>query len=878
MHFPTRRIVLGLAAALLLTGSWAAPDLAQAGIKVEAVSGSPFGVGRLRVDLPSRMKPEPLGVSALCLEEKDGRALYPAIGKPPLGGFFADLVGAPQRITIYFLFRGEAPLELVLRGRRPLRGAGRTITVTPSGDEAAHKRLLESWWGQYTAPPGLMEERPDCPPLIENYLTTTLARRLNLELPERRQTPPWQDMLRRELGLLLGAESIRIAFEQDRILGLHNLDQAADQPLPEPIPPAAVHVPAPAADVGVEPIALRVPAECFYVHFGSFSNFLWFQDTLARWGGDLQNLVAARGLDYGIVGQMEGRLVLKQTELSRLLGDTLVADVALLGTDTFFREGAAFGVLFHARNNTLLAAEITRQRLERLAGGGVKEEKITVDGHKVSLLASPDGTVRSYYAADGDYHFVTTSKALVRRFFETASGTGALGGSDAFRHAQTMMPLERKDTVFLYLSDAFFRNLTGPRYRVEMARRLQASADVDLVRLARLAAAAEGKPADSIEQLVGGGLLPPDFGPRPDGSRTVLVGGEVYDSVRGRRGALLPVPEVPVDRVTPAEASAYRKFADFYREHWGGRIDPIIVGIKRHALPGNRERVVLDAHLSPFARQHFEFLSRWAGPPDQRQLAPIPGDLAAGELVLRGQHLFAGLADFRPPLEIVAGQVLPVGRPRNLLVGYLGTQGEIGLLTVLDVQVPKPPDEDGYASNLLGLWRRQLGEFTVFSLHKDVLETVTPQLKFQESPRPAQLRVRLGDLSKARITPFLNDIGYLRTRETSLGNLRLMASLSQQLHVAPKDCRGTAEQLLAARLACPLGGNYVFKEGPDGGGGSWTSTGLEESGGLLLLRAGAPRGYQAPPVSWFRGLELDAAMTEKVLSVHAEVVMQLPAE
>ena len=38
-------------------------------------------------------------------------------------------------------------------------------------------------------------------------------------------------------------------------------------------------------------MATRVPAECFYVRFGSFGNFLWFQDTLAKWRGDLGNLM-----------------------------------------------------------------------------------------------------------------------------------------------------------------------------------------------------------------------------------------------------------------------------------------------------------------------------------------------------------------------------------------------------------------------------------------------------------------------------------------------------------------------------------------------------------------------------------------------------------
>ena len=116
------------------------------------------------------------------------------------------------------------------------------------------------------------------------------------------------------------------------------------------------------------------------------------------------------------------------------------------------------------------------------------------------------------------------------------------------------MPISRDDTIWFYASEAFFRNITGPHYRVEMARRLQATADLELVQLAKLAAASEAKPGGTIEELKAGSLLPPEFGPLPDGSRIVLSGGEVYDSVRGHRGAFLPISDMPVDKITRAES------------------------------------------------------------------------------------------------------------------------------------------------------------------------------------------------------------------------------------------------------------------------------------------------------------------------------------
>ena len=60
-----------------------------------------------------------------------------------------------------------------------------------------------------------------------------------------------------------------------------------------------------------------------------------------------------------------------------------------------------------------------------------------------------------------------------------------------------------------------------------------------------------------------------------------------------------------------------------------------------------------------------------------------------------------------------------------------------------------------------------------------------------------------------------------------------------------------------------------------GRAGRWTSTALESARQPGLFAA-APPGYLAPPLNWFRGLNLEAKMAEDALTAHAEVVMQLP--
>ena len=885
-----RRLYIPICFALFLTTQAAA----HAQVAVEAVAGEPFGVGRITFQMPPEMLPGPLGVEGVGISEKNDRVLYPAIHNPAFGKFLKGLLESdtplttggpvrarvggllrgildqPQPTTLYFLFRGTRPLDLTLTARSAM-----PFSVVPRRDPAAHAKLLQSWWAEYAKPDdGILSPKPDYPPMVENYLTTMLARRLNLRLPDAKQTESPDETMRRELGLNLGTEWLRMAMLQDRVLGLNNLGQKVDQPLPPaPEPPKLLIPPAPDM-VEVEPMAMHVPVECFYVRFGSFDHFLWMQDTLAKWGGDAQNLVALRALDRGMSRRMERQLVVKQTALSRMLGGTVIADVAIVGLDMFFREGASYGLLFQARSNLALSTSLSQQRRERIKAGGVTEETLKIDGHDVSYLSSPDGEVRSYYVVAGDFHLVTTSRRLVERFLAASRGERALGASAEFRHARAIMPLKRDDTVWVYLSAAFFHNMTCPQYRIEMARRLQAAADIELVEMARLAAAAEGRPGDTLEQLMAGGLLPSEFGPLPDGSRVVIQDGKVSNSLWGYRGAFVPASDMPVEQVTHAEVAAYNKFIDFYAAEWG-QMDPITAGVQREALAGNREHVVVDVIASPFAPKHFEKLRKRLGPADSRRLAPVPGDMAALDLVLTDQRLFAGLCDVSAPTTDGALGVFPIGRIRDFLVGYVGTTGELGILKYLNLGIPPGSDPAGYARSPIGGWRRQWGEFTVFSFQRDVLDVVVPQLHFEAAKRPAQIRLRVDDVSNAQITPALNDLAYARTRETSLGNVRFLQALNQQLHVPMADCLKKAEYLLDATMICPLGGQYVLHKAV-GEPAHWTSPALNHAPQGGFVKVHAPPGYLSPPLNWFRGLDLDATMTEKTISAHAEVMMQMP--
>ncbi|MEK6249641.1 MAG: hypothetical protein N2C12_15770, partial [Planctomycetales bacterium] len=178
----------------------------------------------------------------------------------------------------------------------------------------------------------------------------------------------------------------------------------------------------------------------------------------------------------------------------------------------------------------------------------------------------------------------------------------------------------------------------------------------------------------------------------------------------------------------------------------------------------------------------------------------------------------------------------------------------------------KPDQEGNLESSRRDSWVRKLPELWLVAWDKQILNEVAPLAKFREAERDAQLRLQVVDLADAKVAPFLNAEGYMRARKVSGGNTDFMHVLIQQLHVEEADARDVAEQLLNARLVCPLDGSYRQK-GKDRTG--WSSTAWKTVN--LSDETRVPAGYQAPLVKWFGGLLLEFTAEQNTLSTHIEL-------
>lgn len=842
--------------------------------------GSPFGVGtaKFKFETPVRVTP---GKRAYRLSEANGRLLYPSFsadGKRLL----PDETRVINTLTVQFLFTGDDPLRVNLKTDR---GESHQVPITPVQDADQHKVDLDNWWDNYIKTVERLTQSRHYSSAIDRSLVTMLGKRLKQErLPKYRN--PWQRFgdWNRSFGLLVGTESIRMAMQQDTLLDGVKRKEVADRPLPKAVVPPPIQLPELPGGIVIEPIAEHVPPDCFYLRCGSFSNFLWLKDNVSKWGKHARDLMFTTGHNYNIAGTIERQLALKETALSRLFGDSVVGDVAIVGADPFVRAGSSVGVLFQAKKSNMLRNQIRSQRAATKAGHpSATESTIKLEGHDVAVLKSPDNRVRSFYVVYGDYHFVTNSRTLARDFLVACDGGRSLGTLKEFQYARHLMPLTREDTAFIYMSDEFFRRIVGVEYRVEMTRRMQAMADVELTELAIIAAKAEGRLHQTVPDLVDAGILPKHFMARTDGGHPIVLNGEVRDSLRGARGVFLPVADVDISKVTLSEQKEYEEFATQYRRLWT-RMDPVTIGVQRKQLGGRKERIAFDIHITPYPQRHFGMLPRFLAKPNKQQMAPIKGNLVSMEVNFGNETLrlaqtkekrtharvFAGLQDMPLEFEIKNNEVKPTNFKDDQAPWYLGATPPITFLSEKDLTY----DKDGYAETndwIFGKhdhWLRQWDKFRVRAVSRELLEAVTPSMQEVEAEREAQIRLRVSDLTQTGFGLYINSWGYLESRKRSDGNVTLVHRLSEQFGLDLPTAQQAAEKLANGKLTCALGGEYEVAAGKNRLA-EFRSTQWNNKYASNIT--GIPEDYRFPFMEWFSGLEIEFSIDATSIITHVEV-------
>lgn len=814
-----------------------------------AIPGNPFGVASMWV---------PVGMvdagrlPRIVITQAENRVHYPAIDlielAPPSpesipnnvrrigqGGLVDRLRHAinnaqqqanpPKALRIQFLFRGDQPFQIDLVG-----DINQTLTVSPDRRAVAtHRSSILQWWEGYTQQAKRQLAAGDYPPGIETYLVEMLANRLELPSVDLRTKHQIQSASKNEplstLELLGGTDAMRADIMRAAMIPPAK-DSDKTAPLPSPPTWIELAVPPVPETVAIEPIAFVVPPECFYMRFGSFSNYLWFQRLTQGQGGGIAQSLMMRGIDYEANRRVERMLNTKTTLVAKLFGDSIIEDMSLIGTDLYMQDGPALGAIFQAKNLDLLLSSLNSERqatAERLKNENVRLESFEILGQSVSLLSSPDNRIRSFLVQQDKYVLITTSKYICQRFIEVTQGKPSMAQSPTFRYTRLVMPLQNQYDVFAFFSPEFFRNLVSPQYQIELRRRLQAIAHAQIADMASLAAKSEQKQADSLEQIIAHRLLPSWFLAPPDGSRPVQTKDRWIDARRGARGSFLPIPDVAIESCSPEEVDRYATNATFYTGSWQ-QTDPLVVGIRKFAEPGKKdiEKLAIEAYVAPFGRDKYGWLSQFLAPPITTQIQLPPDDIINIQTHLSGQSilnrypipdhvLFVGVKDMIPPLPENSKGLIATLRMLQMTPAYLGAWPLPGYLDRLPLGLGGgPSDALGFSRLLIGAWRWQAGGFSVLSFDRTILENAMMHLKPVPAEDPAQVRLQVGDIEGSKLSNWCNTYWYRRGLTASRGNALLLDAIQTQFQVSPEDAKKVAERFLDGKVQCPLGGSFVL--------------------------------------------------------------------
>jgi tetratricopeptide (TPR) repeat protein len=332
----------------------------------------------------------------------------------------------------------------------------------------------------------------------------------------------------------------------------------------------------------LDPLAKLIPADQHVIFFPSFAAALALSDEMNARAAEVMRVTSPPAEDTGVFQKYEQQLGIGMSMLGRLIGPGLIKSIAVTGSDPYFPTGTDVAVLFESEHPETLFAAIRSQIAMRAAKVADAQPQMgTQSGVKYEGFRSLDREICSYVARFGGVVVVTNSLAQLTQLASVAKGNMSIAALDEYKFFRNRYPLgDRAETALLFLSDATIRRWCSPQWRIASARRTFTAgvlAELTCQHAKELMARnVDSQRLYSDSPLVGAGELS-------------LTSAGVFSSIQGGLKFLTPIIELPIEKVSPAEAEAYNRWRDQYQLNWRWAFDPIAlrIGVSDKKLSGD---------------------------------------------------------------------------------------------------------------------------------------------------------------------------------------------------------------------------------------------------------------------------------------------------
>jgi hypothetical protein len=449
-----------------------------------------------------------------------------------------------------------------------------------------------------------------------------------------RWAEPWQSGRGREFAYdtFTGARAIQESLQLDRMLRTTETSEVPTIPIAEVGGVTTKAHPYDEMLKGREAkfsdLAKCIPADQYFLRFASVAKLQELADFSQQWGGSTMDSMDVGSKDSGLRERLQKQLCLPATLLSRMLGPTIIKEMAITGSDPFFREGTDVTVIFDLRAPDLFRAAVDQYWKAAQTESGAKTSTVDIAGTKAELAMAPYREVNAYRVFDGNLAIYSNSRAALERVLAVRRDAAqSVASAPDFKYMRATWPQDdAQEDGFLYLSDAFIRKLVGPGTRIAEKRRLEAYGAMRLLTNSVMLHGylhGPGATPDEATLAKSGVLNPADLDVPGAGKITweqakAVAVSETYGTLR----FMTPLCELPVDKITATERRDYEQFRDNYQNYWRRYFDPIGVKIRVD------KTISFDVHIMPLINESaYNELKRLSGDkPASFDLGRVPSD------------------------------------------------------------------------------------------------------------------------------------------------------------------------------------------------------------------------------------------------------------
>lgn len=357
-------------------------------------------------------------------------------------------------------------------------------------------------------------------------------------------------------------------------------------------------------------LALCVPEDQYFAGFRSLTKLVEMSEAGDLWGDHVSAEAAHSAQSQDLGRRIKTQLAIYTDPLTRPFYDLVVDEVAMTGSDLFFREGTDITILFAVKQPDVFRARMDGflQKAQKSRSNAVRTSG-TIVGVDYVQVATPDRALHvfSAYPRPG-LHVRSNSRVGLQRVLEAIAGKGAdgktvtrLGETTEFTYIRTLMPAgAHEENGLVYLSDPFIRRLVGPQCKLTERRRMLCYNHLRMIGHASMLFRTQfGRAAESLVELASSDCAPGLFGEGtlacPCGGRYALSADESRGvcSHHGHSDSLVPCCEVPLTHATKPEAEEYGNFVKDYNQYWRQFFDPIAIRIQITPQRYRAETIVL---------------------------------------------------------------------------------------------------------------------------------------------------------------------------------------------------------------------------------------------------------------------------------------------